>query len=227
MNKRINGFKMFGIASLLLLSQIQSCKTTSRYSSLCPEGLRCEYKNNPFVVQDKQPRLGWMLRSEERGQYQTAYRILVSDDRNQLRKETGNLWDSGRVRSQQTLQIPYEGSPLRSGQRCYWKAMIWDKNGTPSHWSESSFWEMGLLSPVDWEGDWISDGKANPDQDEEFYQDDPAPLFRKEFDLKRKVKKARLYISGLGYYEARLNGNRVGDRYLDPGWTNYEKRIFS
>ena len=226
MNKLITGFKMFGIASLLILSQIQSCKTTSRYSRLYLEGLRCEYKINPLAIQDKQPRLGWILRSEERGQYQTAYRILVSDDRKRLREETGNLWDSGRVNSSQTLQIPYEGSPLRSGQRCYWMAMIWDADGTPSHWSESSNWEMGLLSPADWKGDWISDGKPDPVQDEEFYQNDPAPLFRKEFDLKRQVKKARLYISGLGYYEARLNGNRVGDRYLDPGWTNYSERIF-
>ena len=226
MNKRIKSFKLLGIAAFLIISQIQSCKTPSRYSNLCLEGLRCEYKNNPLAIQDKQPRLSWMLRSKERGQYQTAYRILVSSDRRKLSEETGNLWDSGRVESPQTLHIPYEGSLLRSGQRCYWKAMIWDKNGTLSRWSESSFWEMGLLSPIDWKGDWISDGKANPVQDEEFYQDDPSPLFRKEFDLKKKVKKARLYISGLGYYEARLNGNRVGDFYLDPGWTNYEKRIF-
>jgi len=226
MNKHINGFELFGIAALLILSQILGCKTASRYSNLYLEGLRCEYKNNPPVIQDKQPRLGWKLRSEERGQYQTAYRILVSDDLKRLGKETGNIWDSGRVKSQQTIQIPYEGSPLKSGQRCYWKVKIWDKNGTPSRWSESSYWEMGLLSPVDWRGDWISDGKPNPNQDEEFYQNDPAPLFRKEFDLKKKVKKARLYISGLGYYEARLNGNRVGDLYLDPGWTDYEKRIF-
>ena len=225
MKNYIHGFKLFGIISILILSQILSCKTASRFSSLYLEGLSCEYKNNPLAIQDRQPRLGWELRSEERGQYQTAYRILVSDDRKQLREETGNLWDSGRVESQQSLQIPYEGSSLRSGQRCYWKAKIWDKDGTPSRWSDSAYWEMGLLSPEDWEGDWISDGKANPNQDEDFYQDDPAPLFRKDFDLKGKVKKATLYISGLGYYEARLNGHRVGDRYLDPGWTNYEKRI--
>jgi len=87
--------------------------------------LRCEYKTNPLAIQDKQPRLGWILRSEERGQNQTAYRILVSDDRKRLRKEDGNLWDSGKVKSQQSLQISYEGTPLNSGQRCYWKAMIW------------------------------------------------------------------------------------------------------
>ncbi len=226
MNRHINGFKIFGIVLLIILSQILGCKTTSRYSSLCLEGLSCEYKINPLAIQEKQPRLGWKLRSEERGQDQTAYRILVSDDQKQLKEETGNLWDSGKIQSQQALQIPYEGSSLRSGQRCYWKAMVWDKDGTPSRWSKSAYWEMGLLSPNDWKGEWISDGKAAPNQDEEFYQDDPSPLFRKEFDLKGKIKKARLYISGLGYYEARLNGQRVGDLYLDPGWTNYEKRIF-
>ncbi|MFC2160164.1 family 78 glycoside hydrolase catalytic domain [Acidobacteriota bacterium] len=226
MNQLTQKFKLFGISALLILFQILSCKTVSRYSNLSLDGLRCEYKHTPLAIQDKQPQLGWILRSKERGQYQTAFRILVSDDQKQLKKDIGNLWDSGRIESPESLQISYEGSSLRSGQRCYWKAMVWDKDGTASHWSESSFWEMGLLNPSDWEGVWISDGKSDPVQEEEFYQDDPAPLLRKEFDLKKKVKKARLYISGLGYYEARLNGNRVGDRYLDPGWTDYEKRIF-
>jgi alpha-L-rhamnosidase len=226
MNRSTNGLKLFGIASLLILLQILSCKTTLDTSSLRLEGLRCEYKTNPLAIQDKQPRLSWTLSSKERGQYQTAYRILVSDDRVLLRNGTGNLWDSGRVESRQTLHIPYEGSPLSSGQRCFWKAKIWDRIGNPSPWSQSAYWEMGLLSPDDWMGDWISDGKAEPVQDEGFYQENPAPLFRKEFELGRKVKNARLYISGLGYYEARLNGKKVGGCYLDPGWTNYEKRIF-
>ena len=226
MNCSTNVFKLFGIALLIILSQILSCKTTLYTSSLRLEGLRCEYKTNPLAIQDKQPRLSWMLSSKERGQYQTAYRILVSDGQERLRKGSGNLWDSGKVESQQTLHIPYEGSPLQSGQRGYWKAMTWDRNGDPSPWSESAYWEMGLLSPDDWMGDWISDGKADPVRDEEFYQENPAPLFRKEFELGRKVKKARLYISGLGYYEARFNGKKVGDCYLDPGWTDYEKRIF-
>jgi len=212
--------------SLLILFQIFGCETDAHYSNIRLDELRCEYKKNPLAIQDMQPRLSWILESDERGQHQTAYRILVSEDRKKLKKETGNLWDSGRVESHQSLHIPYEGTPLQSRQRCYWKAKIWDKDGIPSLWSDAADWEMGLLYADDWEGVWISDGKADPVKDEDFYQEDPAPLFRKEFDLKRKVKTARLYISGLGYYEARINGIRVGDRYLDPGWTDYEERIF-
>ena len=84
---------------------------------------------------------------------------------------------------------------------------------------------MGLLSANDWKGTWICDGKSQPEKDEDHYKDDPAPLFRKEFNLKKPVRSARLYVSGLGYYEAYLNGRRVGDHVLDPGWTTYSQRI--
>ncbi len=107
----------------------------------------------------------------------------------------------------------------------YWKVRVWDEHGIESDWSEPSSWEMGLLNQSDWGAEWINAGKIDTENTEELYADDPAPLFRRDFIIDKKIEKARLYISGLGYYEATINSERVGDHFLDPGWTNYSKRV--
>jgi len=143
-----------------------------------------------------------------------------------LQADRGDLWDSGKVNSNQTVNVPYAGSDLVSEQRCYWKVKVWDKDGESSAWSDPSWWEMGLLEAGDWKAHWIGDGKPLPETDAECYRDDPAPLFRKEFHVSRSVSRARLYISALGYIHATLNGNDVGDHHLDPLWTLPTKRVF-
>lgn len=188
--------------------------------------LRCEYRENPLGIETAMPRLSWVMESQGRGQRQSAYRILVATSLKDLQADNGNLWDSGKIYSDRSVQIAYQGKPLQSGQRCHWKIRVWDKDGLPSKWSEPARWEMALLTQKDWRGQWISDGRENPDKDEDFYKDDPAPLFRKVFTLDKKVRCARLYISGLGYYSASLNGRPVGDHQLDPAWTMYAKRVF-
>ena len=191
---------------------------------------RCEYRDNPLGIDVAQPRLSWVLtesgqKSEVRGQRQTAYQVLVASSEKRLKKNEGDLWDSGKVTSDQSIQVEYAGQPLASQMRCHWKVRVWDKDGKPSAWSRPATWEMGLLSPQDWHALWLNDGKTNPAKDEDFYKEDPAPLFRKEFALPKKVARARLYISGLGYYQASLNGKPIGDQVLDPGWTGYAQRI--
>jgi alpha-L-rhamnosidase len=188
--------------------------------------LRCEYRVDPLGIDTERPRLSWVLESGERGQGQTAYRILVADRLEKLARDEGNLWDSGRVASTETIQIEYEGSSLTSGLKCFWKVRIWDRDHRPSKWSRHAFWECALLEPEDWKGTWISDGKPVPVKDEDFYREDPAPLFRRAFAVDKEIARARLYITGLGYYEARINGRRVGDQVLDPGWTDYRDRVF-
>ncbi len=188
--------------------------------------LRCEYRECPLGIDHPAPRLSWTDTSSVRGQRQTAYRVLVARSRELLEADQGDLWDSGKVESNQTVNIEYAGQPLRSGQRCYWKVAVWDKDGKRSAWSHPSFWEMGLLEPTDWEGQWINDGKPLPTKDADFYQDDPAPLFRKEFGVDEPVRRARLYIAALGYVDASLNGQPVGDHHLDPLWTLPNKRVF-
>jgi len=212
------------LAAFLVLTGLISAGCV-RGKGIYPTGLRCEYRVNPLGIDSEHPRLSWTLESEERGQRQIAYRILVADSLEGLAREEGPLWDSGRVESSESIHIEYAGLRLQSGQRCFWKVRVWDRAGRPSRWSKPAFWESALLSSGDWKGTWISDGRPLPERDVDFYREDPAPLFRKTFSVDGKISRARLYISGLGYYEARLNGSRVGDHVLDPGWTDYRDRI--
>jgi len=189
-------------------------------AGFCATDLRCEYRLNPLGIDVSRPRLSWKLACDQRGQKQTAYQIRVTDaDRN-------TLWDTGKIESDRSIHVEYAGRPLSSRLRCTWQVRVWDKDGEPSPWSAAAWWEMGLLELGDWQAKWINDGKANPTRDEDLYKEDPAPLFRKTFELPKDARKARLYITGLGYYEARLNGQPVGDHALDPAWTAYAKRVF-
>jgi len=196
--------------------------------------LRCEYRDQPLVIDHPAPRLSWIMESSVRGQKQRAYRILVARTSEGLKAGRGDLWDSGKVISDRSVNIVYGGQSLSSGQRCFWKVMVWpalsgaegSREGGASAWSEPSVWEMGLLEPAGWKGVWIGDGKPLPENDNDFYRDDPAPLFRKTFRISGPVSRARLYISALGYYNASLNGGVIGDHHLDPLWTVPDKRVF-
>jgi alpha-L-rhamnosidase len=191
------------------------------YAGINPVHLRCEYLDNPLGIDVSNPRLSWVLGSSERGQVQTAFQVLVASDRKNLDRNIGDLWDSGKVSSDQSTLVPYAGKPLKSGMACFWKARAWDKNGTPSPYSTSAFWSMGLLSPSDWKGKWIAMGgqasspKAGP----------PAPFFRKEFTLDKPVNRAVLSITARGMLEPYINGARVGKDVFAPEWTDYNKRI--
>jgi len=220
----------FGLAALILgVASLPGPPVFGRNAALpglAPAGLKCEYRIDPLGIDALKPRLSWILESRRRGQVQGAYQILVADSLASLAADRGDLWDSGRVASRETLHIVYGGKTVRSGLRCHWKVRVFDADGNPSAWSRPAFWEMALLDPQDWQARWIEDGKPSPERDEDFYADDPAPLFRKSFALPQGAKRARLYVTGLGYYEAFLNGRRIGDHVLDPGWTDYRKRVF-
>jgi alpha-L-rhamnosidase len=161
-----------------------------------------------------------------RGQRQTAYRVLAASTPAALREGRADVWDSGRVPSAASIQVPYAGRPLRSGERVYWAVRVWDEAGRPSAYSAPAWWEMGLLAPADWGARWISAPGAAPATEAAFYGERPAPLLRRAFTLAaRPVRRARAYVTGLGYYELRLNGAKVGDHELDPGWTAYDRRV--
>ena len=184
-------------------------------ASVQVERLRCEYLDNPLGIDTPQPRLGWVLTSSERGQKQAAYQILVASSEAALKKSQGDMWDSGKVASDETTQIRYAGQALASRQACFWKVRSWDQAGKPAE-SKPARWEMGLLQPSDWGAKWIARTTDTNSQ--------PAPLLRRAFSLDRKVKQARAYVCGLGYYELYLNGEKVGDHILDPGYTRYDRR---
>jgi alpha-L-rhamnosidase len=191
---------------LLPLTALAQGQTTD----LTVERLLCEYRVKPLGIEAPHPRLSWVLRSAERGQKQTAYQILVASSPELLAKDQGDLWDSGKVVSDQSVHVAYSGKPLESRMRCHWKALAWDKNGQASAWSQPAQWTMGLLKPVDWQAQWITAGF-------------PLPLLRREFDVSKPVRRAEVYLCGLGFNELHLNGRKVGDFVLEPGWTNYRK----
>ncbi len=189
--------------------------------------LRTEYLTNPDGIEAAQPRLQWRIESAERGQRQTAYRILVASAAATLAGDKGDLWDTGKVMSDATSQIAYAGRPLVSGQQCFWKVQTWDKNDAASKWSEAAKWSMGLLKPEDWKAQWISFKDETPlhaDRAKLFLP--PARHYRKEFAAKGEVKRAILYGSALGIAEFHLNGQRVGDAYFEPGWADYRQRDY-
>jgi alpha-L-rhamnosidase len=185
--------------------------------------LRCEYLVDPIGIDVPEPRLSWVLESDRRGEMQTAYQILVAGTAEQLARDRGDLWDTGKVSSEDSIQVVYKGKPMRSALRACWKVRVWDRDGQPSEYSAPAFWEMGLLRREDWKGKWIS-AVASQAKDAKAPAV-PGPLFRRSFTLDKPVKSARAWICGLGYYELRLNGAKVGDHVLDPALTRYDRRV--
>jgi alpha-L-rhamnosidase len=191
--------------------------------------LRCEYLVNPLGIETPHPRLSWVLASADpsrRGTRQAAYQVEVASD-------GAVTWDSGRVESDETAHIAYQGDALRAGRRYTWRVRVWDEAGAQSDWSEPAEWGMG------WWGPGWTTAKAGDDPRERtaaawiggpppaaWREDEsqPSPMLRKEFSLPGPVRRAVLYASALGVYELRLNGARVGDRILAPEWTDYRRK---
>ncbi len=173
----------------------------------------------------KTPRFNWILASDERNQNQLAYEIIVSDQLKDIQQGKGNNWSTGKINSNQNSQIEYAGSPLQSFTRYYWRVRVYNQKNEVSSWSDINWFETAMLSASDWKAAWIDDGSKQPEKDEDYYKDDRMPLFRKAFNITKKISSARIYISGVGYYEAYLNGNKIGDHMLDPGFTTYKKEV--
>ena len=201
------------------------------------EQLRCEYLKDPLGIDAAQPRLSWIVDSDQRGQCQTAYQVLVATSPERLQQNEGDLWDSGKMASDETAQIAYAGKPLGSRQACFWRVRAWDRDGKPTPWSKPARWEMGLLKAGDWNAQWIeaklkaaTAAAGSPAGAGVSVTVGPAPqnvpILRKAFTLAGKsVASARLYATALGLYEIRINGRRVGDHLLAPEWTDYRKRV--
>ncbi|MEO8569105.1 MAG: family 78 glycoside hydrolase catalytic domain [Ginsengibacter sp.] len=211
---------MFLILLLVAAGFLVNAKPT-----LEPAKLLCEYIKNPLGINSKQPRFSWAFTSTARNQYQTAYELVISDNEKYLQSDNGNIWSTGKISSSQNINIEYKGAPLKSFTRYYWKVKVYDENAVASSWSQPAWFETGMLNVGDWSAKWINDGSKNPVNDSDYYKQDRMPLLRKEFSASKKIESARLYISGLGYYEAYLNGKKIGDHILDPGFTTYRKEV--
>ncbi|TSD63307.1 Bacterial alpha-L-rhamnosidase [Inquilinus sp. KBS0705] len=209
----------FSIVLLLFGARANAQKKVEPVTLLKVDNLVCEYATNPIAVEAANPRLSWKLITQQRGVVQTAYEIRVGGNAVTLTKGKDLLWTSGKVTSDRSIQVNYEGPALASRQKCYWQVRVWNNYGHVSPWSMVNYWKMGLLTPEDWTAQWIQNN----------YESDttggPSPMFRKAFKLEHKVRAAHLYITAHGVYEAQLNGKRIGDDYFAPGWTSYNKRI--
>jgi alpha-L-rhamnosidase len=216
--------KTLCISFCLVSALILSAGVKAR-AAVVLQDLRCEYRTNPLGVNTAHPRLSWVLESDHRGEAQSAYQVFASSSPGRLARGDTDLWDSGKVASGESVHVVYAGQLLRSGQRVWWKVRVWDAAGRVSRFSRPAWFELALLSPADWQARWIQRKSVGPVPEARVFDDQPAPLFRKEFVLDKNVGRARAYVSGLGYCELHLNGEKVGDQVLDPGWTSYAKRV--
>ncbi|GGO08226.1 alpha-L-rhamnosidase [Saccharibacillus kuerlensis] len=182
--------------------------------------LRCEYLKNPMGLNVPHPRLSWKLLTDRRNVRQMAYRIQVSLGGENFAEEQ-LVWDSGRVESDESVHVEYGGAKLKSAARYMYRVRVWDDQGEESPWSDSAFWETGLLETDDWQAGWItpSADAIEPQTKEAFY-------LRKAFELNgKRVVHAAVFATSLGLYELELNGARVGDSLFTPGWTSYNHRL--
>lgn len=179
--------------------------------------LRCEFQVNPMGIDRPQPLLQWKIADERPGAAQTACQIIVSSTFLKADHIESDIWDSGKNQTDQSVHIKYKGPELKSGETYYWRVRIWDKDGKKTKWSEPAQWEMGLLNQSDWQAKWIARSNDEPGR---------SVFMRKNIELPEKhIVKARIFVSGLGNYVFFINGNRIGNDLLTPGWTDYTKRL--
>jgi len=232
-------------ATCAIIALSLAASTSPAFASARAEQLRCEYRGSPLGIDIPAPRLSWIMVAAEggqRGARQTAYRVLVASTAALLGGNRGDLWDSGRVQSDQSNQLAYAGKPLRSSQQVFWKVQIWDEREQPSPWSRPASWTMGVLNDADWHAGWISAKEAVAESQPfagihtageklpppfatpppRIY---PTMLLRREFVVKPRLARAVVHLCGLGQYELTLNGRRVSEDLLAPGWTKYDKTV--
>jgi alpha-L-rhamnosidase len=183
---------------------------------LAVKDLTVDHKVNPVGIADKNPGFSWKIKGTGNNIMQKYYLLKVATDMNFSPLKT--VWQSGKTESDQSVLNAYNGPALKSGQRYFWQVKIWDNNGKESKWSPVAYWEMGLLDASEWKAKWI-------EMKNDTLRYAPSPLFRKEFQVAKTVTSARIYVASHGFYELQLNGKKVGDQVLTPGWTSYGKRL--
>ena len=187
---------------------------TAGFAQLNVSHLQVENQVNPMGIDIPHPRFSWQLNSPKRNIMQVAYEIKVS-----AADGKGSSWNSGKVASGQSVHVEYAGPQLKEANKYYWQVRVWASNGQAAAWSAPAQWQMGILSPAGWKAKWIEAGYAEDSVNR------PSPQFRKQFAVAKKIKSATAFITSHGLYEAFLNGRRIGDTWLTPGWTSYNKRL--
>jgi len=209
---------------IALSSIITCCFTNFAFAGIALQNLRCEMLVNPLGIDVPRPRLSWEITSDERNTHQVAYQIIVSSSLEKLNTGKGDLWDSHKVMSNQSIMVIYGGKPLFSRAACYWKVRVWANKGD-SGWGPSALWTMGLLNPADWKAKWIGYENGFPWDSVSKFSRLSARYFRKEFQSNKPIKKATVYIIGLGHYELYINGKAIGNQVLAEAPTDYTESV--
>jgi len=204
--------RRFIVITLFLLALVSCKNSTLQYELI---NLRCEYLVNPIGIDAKAPRFTWQIKTEEQEVSQKACLLIVGTDSMQVASGKGDSWESGILRTE-VLPVVYKGRSLEPGTRYFWGVKIMSSDGRWSELSKVASFETGLISSNNWKGNWITDTHD--------YNLKPAPYYRKEFMLKKEVRKARAYIAVAGLYELYLNGKKIGDHCLDPMYTRFDRR---
>lgn len=217
------------------------CGMVTTAQNIAVTQLQCEHKTDPLGINTATPHFAWQLQSARRSVMQTAYRVLVADDPALLQKNTGNIWDSKKINSSQSVQVAFKGHPLKAAAKYFWKVQVWDNQNTTS-WSSIGAFSTALFTADDWgNAQWIGyeelpdslvtiPGVHGPEIKKKLglyklKQRSVVPLFRKTFTADKAVSNATIYITGLGQYELSINGENIGNSFLAPGWTNYNKKV--
>ncbi|NVM46338.1 MAG: family 78 glycoside hydrolase catalytic domain [Candidatus Lokiarchaeota archaeon] len=201
-----------------------------------PFDLKCEYLVNPICIDVKKPRFSWKLTHEQKNQRQSAYQIIISSNKALSEEKNGDLWDSGKVEKDSCVNVSYKGVNLKSDSKYYWRIKWWDNDSKESEYSTIQKFETSLLEKSDWKAQWISKKEFIDKQSRKKLQyksggrnlagrikEVHALYLRKEFSTLKPIKSAKVYVCGLGYYELHINGQKIGDRILEPAQTDYNK----
>ncbi len=237
-NHIVKFFKNILLAISLLVTFISN-------GQILPVNLTAEMAENPLTVVQNQPRLSWQLVSKESNSSQIGYQILVGSSEEKLKEDFGDIWDSGRINSNKNLQISYGGSPLKNETKYFWKVKVWNQEGEMSKWSKNAFFRTAPLeselNPI-WIGA-ITKADSHLPEGRNFHSatykrekkdaiinasdslSRRSIMLRKPFELKKEIKEAVVYISGLGHYELTINGKKVGNSQFAPLWTDYDKTV--
>ncbi len=219
--------------ALALAAALVAAQTALEAADIQPARLRCEYRQNPLGIDSPNPRLSWIVKGQDpnrRGLGQTAYQVLVAGTREQLDADRGELWDSGKVASEETIQIAYAGRKPRAGEQCWWKVRLWDRRGEVSPWSDPATWTMGLFFSPEEDAAWIGRAPRQavtlddcqwiwfPGKDPAVAAPPGVRYFRKVLALPpaSRLLRARLFLAADNEFTAYVNGQTIGQA---PGWS--------
>jgi alpha-L-rhamnosidase len=226
--------RRYFIVAVFLLFSIHASAITR------PINLRCNQKNSPLGVETTMPQLSWNISSHQQSFKQSAWQLQVFSSLSCAKLDKADIWDSQKMNADPTMSTGYRGKSLSSGKCYYWRVRVWSSKGNISEWSKWATFSTGLLQANEWgKSRWIAfqvledSMKVVPGLHgdvgllgEKAVKRAVVPYFRKAFDIKKQVSEAYVFVSGLGHYELQLNGKKVGNDFLAPGWTNYSKTNF-